>query len=329
MKSLTQKLVVSGIIALLMAPFIAAEESSTVNERDKELERQKIEVTQQDGQGRLRGYYGGYGGYGAQPAVGYGGYGGGYGAVYGGGLDPRTMSPGTVLDKHSVLVIPSGQIKPEKLAQVVEDMSVMSRIFDKELQQGGLIEKREGYQVFAPFFGRDVPEIRSIYIEGYGALFLINVDFPLSPPGEVEQGKTDESGVDKIWEQARRELYSGQERQQAESGCPMPEYDADKVATLKTKLTRVSLKHASNIRGLGDDEWIVVAVSGWGGRVREARLRFQDRTGKIMPHLSAEKTDFTPRTVLVIRARKADVDLFAGGELNWELFLSKLETVMY
>ncbi len=332
MKSLTQKLVVSTIVAFLIGGITVAEDPPVISpepenpkiDEERFVEQfRKVEIIQKDGRGLAASPgYGAYAGHGLRSRVNYGG-------AYYGAVEPRGVSLGTGADEQNVHVIPWGEVKPEKLTEAIEDMSVMSGIFARELREGGLIEKREGYKIF-PLFGRDVPNIRSIYLEGYGALFLIDVDFPLAPAEEVEQDKRGKSGLDKVWVQAKRELYSGHQTPEADSGCPKPEYDPRKVATLKTKLIDVSLKHASNIRGLVDKDWIVVTVSGWGGRVREARLKFLDRKGQIIvPALSAEKTDFTPRTVLVIRARKADVDLFAKGELDLDGFRSRLETVMY
>src|SRR5207247_9731478 len=82
----------------------------------------------------------------------------------------------------------------------------MSRILDKtvakKLDDRG--NRLMGINVlFAPGSG----SIRKLYLEGYGALFLLNVNFPLLPPPEKAEATKEKSETDSTWEDAKQELY--------------------------------------------------------------------------------------------------------------------------
>ena len=86
----------------------------------------------------------------------------------------------------AVLVVPTAEMKTEDLAAITEDMTVMSRIFDKKLSQTQLITGAGGSRfvgidprsfLFDPqSFGRSSGSIEAIYLDGYGALFLMKVN---------------------------------------------------------------------------------------------------------------------------------------------------------
>jgi len=335
MKSLTKQLVAVTIVALLAGGIVAGEDGATDKAEDasttKEREAEQLLKTQKDRHEaavsqRYGGYGGSYAGYGAQPAGSYGrGGGGSYGGGYG-GFGTQMVSTAAGLDKHSVLVIPSGDIKPEELTATIKDMNVMCRILEKQLRGASLLQEGGWPSVGRGLFGQEVPAIEGIYLDGYGALFLINVDFPLAPPVRPEEQKEEAADVDQVWEQAKRELYSGKEALEATGECQEAVYDADKVENLITRIVK-SLKHASNIRNLGPDECTVIAVSGWAGRAGSASFKGFGYVVKVP--LPSPKTGLSERTVLTIRAQKADIDALASGEINWDTFRSTVQTVTY
>jgi len=340
MKSLTKQFAAVTIVALLAGGIVAGEDGSAdeceklkAEARKQELEhvlkarKDGIEASVSQGYG---GYGGSYAGYGAQPAGGYGrggggGYGGGYGAAYR-GFDPHMMSPGTGLDERSVLVIPSGDIQAKELTVTIKDMNVMCRILEKQLRRASLLPEGGWPSVARDLFGRKVSAIEGIYLQGYGALFLINVDFPLAAPVRPEEQKEGAADVDQVWEQAKREMYSGKEAHEATGECPEAVYDADKVENLITRLVK-SLKHASNIRNLGPDDCIVIVVSGWAGQAGSASFKGFGYVVEVP--LPSPKTGVSGRTVLTIRAKKADTDAFASGEMDWDTFGKAVQTVTY
>lgn len=120
----------------------------------------------------------------------------------------RLPSVATRADSQPVLVIPTAQMKPHDLLPIMEDMNVMSRIFDKQLAKANLTQSRRYYDLYYyprsnssarsnwslnTLFGRqDDRATEVIYLEGFGAIFLMEVDFPLTPPPEVEEETTQE-----------------------------------------------------------------------------------------------------------------------------------------
>jgi len=103
---------------------------------------------------------------------------------------------------QTILVIPVDQLKPEDLSSISEDSGIMHRIFNKQLRQECGIDT-----AFTSLFGGYNNNTDVIYLEGYGALFLLQVDVPLAPPLETKEQEPNEQG-DQTWEQTRHELYS-------------------------------------------------------------------------------------------------------------------------
>jgi len=261
---------------------------------------------------------------------------------------------------QSILVIPLDEIKAEDLVAITEDIGIMCRVLDKKLEQEARIEPAKR----TPFpFGAN-NETEGIYLEGYGALLLLNVNFPLiAPPETKKEGPTKEEG-DTVWEETKNELHSTKEGGAFAGGSygggyggggrliytygldhPGEEYDSGKVEQLKTTLIR-SLKHAANIRNLKPDESVVISVRGCapavvvqetaveeiGGRDSDRTLSSRSvSTSRRVPHqkvLSVKKDSATP-AVLTIRAKKSDIDAFSKGEISVDQFRQKVRIHTY
>jgi len=233
----------------------------------------------------------------------------------------------------SVLVIPLAEINAEDVVAIAEDMNVMSRIFEKNLEQARIVTARGGLfassrDPWVALLGGD-DAIESMYLQGYGALFLMRVDFPLSAPPQVEEEKQAEQKAEKdpVWEQMQREMYEPQEAARGSQKEPEQKYDAEKVESLKTTLIK-ALKHAANIRSLKSDESVILTVTGSGESAgahvaaihsRGASLSQRNQVvvqekgsdGTVKTRIvgapsSGETTYFSP-TALVIRAKKSDI----------------------
>jgi len=251
---------------------------------------------------------------------------------------PRISMP---LWQHSgggaVLVIPAAELKGEDLAAITEDMSVMSRIFDNKLSQARLTTGRGGWYVedYNPFFGRDSGTVEAVYLEGYAALFLIKVNFPISPSPETqEEKKTEEEDTDPLWTQMRQEIYAPEEadRRRRTDDRPEEKYDAEKIEELKETLIK-TLKHAANIRALKPDHSVILTVIGGRSQSgtttttrsygRSSGALYGSRRGRSYNITTtpegAETGSFLP-TVLTICAKKSDIDAFAKGELSFDQF---------
>jgi hypothetical protein len=240
------------------------------------------------------------------------------------------------------LVIPSGQIEASELEAIVEDMTVMQRILDKELERefGKDYERLSASGPFSFTPGPAIPQ--SIYLDGYGVLFLASVKFPVAAPPPTEQApeKVEEPGS--RWEQTRRELYGGPltfrttARGSGVVFAAKPSgrrYDRDEVEKLEQTLLAV-LREAANIRNLRPDDSIAIAVFGAGSTrvgafMVSARNEFGAPGGfdggfepsEMVPgRVLVHETGALQQTVLTIHVQKALVDSLAEGELSMQEF---------
>ncbi len=161
---------------------------------------------------------------------------------------------------RKVLVIPSIDVKAEDLAAITEDLQVMSHIFDERFKEPQ--EIKGVFVDFGDFFGRDSRSTEAIYMQGYGVLFLMEVNFAFSPapkPQEQEAQETEEY-VDPDWQRAKQKLFSPKGFGGSDL-VPEEQYNAQQIDQIKTELIR-TLKHTANIRTRGSDEWIILTVIG-------------------------------------------------------------------
>jgi len=246
----------------------------------------------------------------------------------------------------TVLVIPSSEMKAEDLATIVEDMTVMARIIDKQLGQ----EQLRQPWFFGDFMGHSSRMTETMYLQGYGALFLKKVDFPLSPTQQVqeEEQQTKNEGADPVWDQMKKDIYEPQEDRKRREERPEEKYDAEKVENLKTNIIK-ALKHASNIRGLKPDESVIATVTGGGSSYGDYRgggyggygsrgsySMTRPGTGQVIVQNKDKKTmsivtpalpsdlEVTSATVLIIRAKKSDIDTFSKGDMDFDKFRERV-----
>ncbi|MBN1804449.1 MAG: hypothetical protein JW837_04300 [Sedimentisphaerales bacterium] len=176
---------------------------------------------------------------------------------------PKRIGPAPTFSRagsREILVIPATDIKTEDLAAVTEDLQVMTHIFDERFKEP---QEIQGVFVdFGDFFGRDSRQTEAIYIQGYGALFLMEVNFTFSPPSKTEEKQIKENeDVDPIWQRARQKMFSPEEYLGGGEYTAQDKYSVDKIEKLKQELVR-TLKHTSNIRYLQPDEMIILTIIG-------------------------------------------------------------------
>ena len=259
---------------------------------------------------------------------------------------------------NTVLVIPNQEIKAEELLTINEDINVMSRIFDNELNQERISKSNMSWSFTGNdlllgdtpmLFNRDRDKTGTMYLQGYGALFLMNVDFPLSAPPDMqeqEEEETEEEDVDQVWEQTRQQIYEPQSQYQTRrltrTTRPEVKYDAEKVESLKTSLIK-ALKHAANIRILKPDESLILSITGSGISDRIVSMQELPGTDDIIvieenqgEHIQKiytgglpEDLKFSSPTVLVIRAKKTDIDSFAKGDVDLNQFRQRVQILSY
>ena len=110
-----------------------------------------------------------------------------------------------------------------------------------------------------------------IFLAGYGALFLTEVDYSLTPAPNKHEKAEKEEVEESVWEQAGgRNPWTARSSEQLWR-CPRQrfsrasrkEYDEKKIEQLQESLL-TALKHATNIRSLAPEDTVTVVVQGRG-----------------------------------------------------------------
>jgi hypothetical protein len=268
-----------------------------------------------------------------------------------------------------------------------EDLNIMTRLIENALEKGLGDESPDVKMGIRMYFSDAARSVRPLYLEGFGALFMIKVGFPVFAPPAAET-KTQQHAADSEWEKAKREI-SGPDSPGAgpdfvfSSGT---KYDPAQVEALKTVLVQ-SFKNATNIRHMNPSDFVAMTVFGHPSATVSTKRSSRPRTTAAAPstgvtpptavappespdapakedyetvrkNLSrverknaelARQTAEVDRqvlelsrqtgsirasgqgtgTVLTLRARKADVDAFAKGQLDLESFKKKVEEHSY
>ncbi len=167
------------------------------------------------------------------------------------------------ISSRKVLVIPDSDVKPEELDALTQDLLVMSHIFDERFKGSRTI--KGVFTDFGDFFGRDNRSTEAIYMQGYGVVFLMEVNFAFSPPLKPEEQEDEEAAeqVDPTWQRARQQIFAPKTPRPGMSGFSGQGPGVVKFDQLKKELIE-TLKHAANIRNLRPDEWIILTVIGQG-----------------------------------------------------------------
>ena len=154
-------------------------------------------------------------------------------------------------------------------------------------------------------FGLGERPVRSQYLDDYGALFMVDVNFPLLPLPSIETNLVENAkpATASTWEQAWQELYGAPRPPEPTLGIAWtPEdrteqaFDAEKVERLRQSLFE-AIKNAANIRQLTAD-------------------------------LDGNLGDIT-RAIMTLQAKTTDIDRFAQGEITPEQFRELARTQTY
>lgn len=198
-------------------------------------------------------------------------------------------------------------------AALQEDLAVMCHILDKAIRSGTQGAQRHvmGIDVFfAPGAGA-----RNWYLEGYGAVFVMQVGFPLLPTEAKREANKEQTEVDSSWEEARQEVYGRRDPTARMVGTPTEEYKEEKVTALKEAVLE-ALKNASNIRELKPEESITVCVLG-GGAPSQA-MALVPRGADSVNAVRRQRQVLNQGSALTIQVAKATADEFAKGKVNLE-----------
>lgn len=249
------------------------------------------------------------------------------------------------------LLLPGDAQTAEERNQLNEDLTVMHRIVSKAAGR-----RRESEPFHIAFERPDAPEMDALYLDGYGALFMVSVGFPLVEPEKPKVKEPADEGKDPVWEETRKRVKASTEVPEdaddtmdafgiatagggAGGGMKVVQdvvlytaetepFDKERVEVLKRKL-KASLKHASNIRGLRPEDTVVVVVTGapslsgpltksYRGGVDPLIIKRYGLGGGTMD------SGDSGRSRMVVRAKKSDIDAFAAGKTDLEQFPVKI-----
>ncbi len=253
-------------------------------------------------------------------------------------MAPYNLSRSLPMTGRNVYIIPSTEIKMADHLEIERDITIMSHIFDRVLKKpqmlGGVLK------VMDDFFGRGSRVTEVIFLDGYGALFFMEVNFVLTgtteTPQEREPNEPKEQ-VDSIWKRAELELYAPTRLHRGDRQRRLEQvYEPGKVEVLKKNLVE-TLKHAANIQALKTDDLVILTVIGKFGMPaslsrmaaqRSNRVKWILRDGKWIPATGSAKAvpiqSFAP-TALTIRAKKSDIDAYSKGEMDFDKFHERVQ----
>jgi hypothetical protein len=249
---------------------------------------------------------------------------------------------------ETLLFVPAPETKPQDQALIAEDTKIMSRIFYKTLWEANLVPPGNTFfsqypvliEVFRGGTARDQTDV--LYIADFGAVFFIEVGFPLAPSPQLQQADKSEENTDTVWARTKQEIYAPEQpKWDAHQSQTKEEYDAEKVETLQITLFD-ALKHATNMRCLKTNEWIILVVASSDSSAEESRSGYSytlsssapvSGDGETASESGASQNTITNRSgssaavTLIIRVKKSDIDGFAAGNLDLDHFTKKAEVL--
>ncbi len=241
---------------------------------------------------------------------------------------------------ETVLVIPTLDLPADALENLTEDLAVMCRIFDKSLLPTRVrfsASARTG-QIFSYVIGRQTSAAQGLYLDGYGVLFFLQVDYPLVPTQQPDQQQPQpqEQG-DPVWSQTIEEM-TGRQESRTQTDRSGAVYDPQKVESLKRTLIK-TLAHAANIRTPRSQDRITLVVGALDDRAGHYFTRSTGisisvpgrggRRGSSTSRGTPIGTGAAPAAtgVMIMHVAKSDVDAFAKGQLTLAQFTEKIQTL--
>lgn len=224
-----------------------------------------------------------------------------------------------------LLVVPAPAASGEQVAQVREDLTIMSRLLQKAASPDGQGQNRFRFD-FGDLRLGGRADLDAMYLDGYGAVFVLNVDFPLSAPATDEPKKADtKEKRDEAWEKARREVAGKGEPDDLDDDSEAADenrgFDGGKVDRLKQRIL-AALKSAANIRELKPNDRVIVQVTGKGGKRSKAVMAYSGDRSATLKAGSSRRDSVA--SVLTFRATGKDVADFSEGRLNPEEFAQRV-----
>lgn len=254
-----------------------------------------------------------------------------------GGWDSALGVPGLNLLKKGAstsrhLVLPSAaEMDVRAAAEAEEDLLVLGRILEKAITRTEVTDTGRTISTALRTFSGS-PATRHLHLEGYGAVFSFNLNFPLAPAG-AEPAQATNAPVSSAWAEARGELYGSRSRDvRAVANRPPTSGDTGEYEARKVELVRAGvlegLKNATYLRQVKTNELVVVLLQGKEGGVLQGTKRTAE---KLFSHVlpGAEDPNGAGLPTLCFRVRKSDADALARGQIDEEAFRKRVRVVLY
>lgn len=194
------------------------------------------------------------------------------------------------------VVISTRPAEAERQAELREDLKVMDKLVREESARAGAGEPH-AMSIKLTMVGREAP----MYVEGAGAVFHADVNWPLAPAGGAGGTKDDRPrDAASKWDRAKRELSGRRLRVNVDGKTltsPPLVFEQARLDVLREALLAV-LPEATNIRHLAEDENVFITIQG------------SDDGG-------------TP-VRMTLKASKADIDAAAAGKITAEEFAQRV-----
>lgn len=229
----------------------------------------------------------------------------------------------------------------ESNVKLAEDLPVMGRVLENALDQA-LGELPPEQRMGITLWNSQNRSIRPLYLEDYGALFLIRVNIPVVG-GAAPKAAKDTPATDDAWERARRDLQGLEADDRRGPRRDEVRFDPAAVDALQGALLK-AFKQAANIRSMKPEDRVAFVVSGPGDG--DSPVAVLSSRSPAPPHagtahgsggggggggygtgygliLSDAGRPEKPSTVLTLRARFEDIQAFADGKLDLDAFRAR------
>jgi hypothetical protein len=230
-----------------------------------------------------------------------------------GPAEPRVAPPARRgrVRRPSVLVVTDAE-GADGQRQIREDLGVMSLILCQAVE--GRDVNEAGASTGPEAMARPAVEpVQALYCQGWGVVFSLQLRpaLPIESRAVAEGSNGLGPSRDPVWQRARRQVATDPSRQAADANTA---YSADLEQRFKARLV-AALPHASNIRHLAPEQWVVVVLIGGSDPLQEGEAG-------ILPDASPVEH------AAVLRVRKQDIDASAAGLLDLALFQSRVQTAL-
>ena len=228
-----------------------------------------------------------------------------------------------------------------------EDLAIMTKLVENDLRKG-VGEDGNDKPLGIDLVYTGTRSVRAMYMEGFGVLMMIKVNFPVFAPDRLEARDTPRQPEVSDWEQAKRQLY-GQQAKESSAVHSRSRYNQAQVHALK-KMLILTMKNATNIHDIQPEEWLSFSVFGHPVATSKVAKPVVERNrksgaarnfaGEVAPQdaepfgSSSTPSSFKVQvsqngTVMTLRARRGDIEAFARGKTSYEDFARLVQTQSY